>query len=127
MSMSESKLKKCVICGNLYTPNSGAQKYCFSCKNKAYKDVNQEWQKEHKSQKATYLRNWRKRNKTKVAASNKKYYIKNKEYILEHHKKYIEENRDLINEYYREYRLKQKIKKICPPNCDNCPHADCMM
>lgn len=102
------KDRQCVVCSNLYTPNSSIQKVCFVCR---------------RTYRKTYKTNWANNNKERVVVSRNKWYWENLDKSRtakrkwnwskkgqDYRKKYYIENKELINKRMEKYKDKTRSR-----------------
>ena len=95
------KQKQCIICNHFFSPNSSPQKFCLSCKEKAYKD---------NALKRANL--YFQKNRKKVLIYRKNYYQKNKKIIIqkiiEYRKKFPEKTRRWSRNSHLRHRKQER-------------------
>lgn len=102
------KSKKCLRCGDIFTPNSPVQKYCENCKDIAEKE------KKKNTRKGYYSKN-----KDVILQKNKEYYKKNKDLIKSQRERY-KKRRNELRRKKRKNDILYKIIETCRNNLKRC-------
>lgn len=121
------KLKCCLSCKNEFTPTSGVQKYCITCKDKHYLDYHKDWYWRNLENCRKSKRKW---NNSSGVKYRKKWYAENKEIVntrltanyLERTRSRIKANRIVSNlGWKRECNSCESLEKINIHHIDQNP------